>query len=303
MSQRPLKTTADKVLFYAGALALGMPLFCFTLFFAHLFWSSQNFFFGLWNFVEPATMREFFLSVVRTLQAVSIAIIVALPLSLCTALFLEEFGPKTLFHRLINSQIIFLTRIPSITFGLASIILFGFILGLSINTFFIGLVLSCMALPAVTTKAQLAFRDVPFSYREASFALGASRWSVIQNIVLPAAFRDIVSGSSFSFARTVGEAAPLVIIYQLAVAGKNNLAIAGAAESAKTIPVLIYEWTIKHLEMEQHIISSGGSYTVSSLQNTELFSSLSAAILVIFAIQGSLHLFGYWAARTSPTAP
>ena len=111
------------------------------------------------------------------------------------------------------------------------------------------------------------------------------------------------SGSSFSFARTVGEAAPLVIIYQLAVAGKNNLAIAGAAESAKTIPVLIYEWTIKHLEMEQHIISSGGSYTVSSLQNTELFSSLSAAILVIFAIQGSLHLFGYWAARTSPTAP
>ena len=293
----------DNALFYLGQLALALPILCFVFFFVHLFWSSQGFFFGVWSRVEPQTLTEFIASVVRTLQAAGIAILISFPLGLGTALYLEECNTGSWLERVVNAQIIYLTRIPSIIFGLTSIILFGFIIGLAINTLFVGLVLSCMALPVVVHKTQLALRTVPPSYRETSFALGATRWSTIKQVILPSALRQIVSGSSFAFARILGEAAPLVILYQFALAGQTTLTIPGDPEVAKTVPVLIYEWTIKYLQSDNQLLANPNAFSSTTFHSAELFSSLSAAVLMILFMQGCLHVFGNWFDRPtlSPT--
>jgi phosphate transport system permease protein len=144
-----------------------------------------------------------------------IVAIVAFPLGVSCAIYLEEYASKSRFARLTQINVRNLAGVPSIVYGL---------LGLSIFVRFAkpvtngqtvisgGLTLAVLVLPIVVITASEALRAVPLSIREGAFGVGATKWEVIRSHVLPSAAPGILTGTVLSLARAAGEAAPLLLV-------------------------------------------------------------------------------------------
>ena len=165
----------------------------------------------------------------------SICAIVALPLGVGTAVYLEEFAPKNRLTAFIQTNIANLAAVPSIVYGLIGLTAFARMWGLFGNataavveigdpaSFFYfkipfgysaltgGLTLMLVILPVVIISSQEALRAVPKSLRQASRALGASQWRTVSRIVLPSSVPGIMTGSILAMSRAIGEAAPLLM--------------------------------------------------------------------------------------------
>lgn len=141
-------------------------------------------------------------------------IVLILPLGVGAAIYLEEYGDKTKwYNRLFELNIQNLAGVPSIVFGilgLAYVARAPLDLGFTVATG--AITLAMLVLPTVIIAAREAIRAVPSSIREASMALGASRWQTIWRQVLPAAISGILTGLILSVSRAAGEAAPLLLI-------------------------------------------------------------------------------------------
>lgn len=137
---------------------------------------------------------------------------VAIPLGIAAGIYLEEYAPKNLLTQIIELNIINLSGIPSITFGLMALGLFVYRLdfGHSIQT--AGLTLGLLVLPIIIVTTRESIRSIPNSIREASFALGASRWQTIWSHILPYSSGGILTGVIISLSRAIGETAPLITI-------------------------------------------------------------------------------------------
>lgn len=136
----------------------------------------------------------------------------AIPLGVASGVYLEEYAPKNWMTAFIELNIINLAGIPSITYGLMALGLFvyKFELGQSILT--AGLTLGLLVLPIVIVTTREAIRAIPNSIREAAYAMGASRWQVVQHHVLPYSAGGIMTGVIISLSRAIGETAPLITI-------------------------------------------------------------------------------------------
>lgn len=142
-------------------------------------------------------------------------IVLAFPLGIAAALYLEEYAPDNWFARLININIRNLAGVPSIVYGLLGLAIFvktldGFTGGRSVIAG--GVTLAVLVLPIVIITAAEALRAVPESIREAGFGVGASRSEVIRSHVLPYAAPGILTGTVLALARALGEAAPLILV-------------------------------------------------------------------------------------------
>ena len=146
----------------------------------------------------------------------TIVVVVAFPLGVATAVYLEEYAPASRLTRLIDINIRNLAGIPSIVYGLLGLAVFvGIFKALGIgngrNVIAGGLTVAALVLPIVIITSAEALRAVPLNIREAGYGVGASRWQVTWGLVLPAAFPGVLTGIVLSLSRALGETAPLIL--------------------------------------------------------------------------------------------
>ena len=149
-------------------------------------------------------------AIVGTLLLTLISMLVALPLGIGTAIYLNEYARDGWIKRLIHLATNNLAGVPSVVFGLFGMALF--VKGLDFGTSLLagGLTLALVALPVIIRTSEEALISVPKDYRHASLALGATRWQTIHRVVLPAGASGILTGSILSVGRVAGETAPIL---------------------------------------------------------------------------------------------
>jgi phosphate transport system permease protein len=150
-------------------------------------------------------------AIVGTVLIVGLATLIAVPLGVGVALYLVEYGKKSLFANVVRYFVDVMTGVPSIVFGLfiyIVLVLSG--VGGSFAGWKGSIALALLMLPVVTRSSEVVLNLVPGSLREAALALGAPRWRVIFRIVLPTALPGILTGSLLAVARGAGETAPLL---------------------------------------------------------------------------------------------
>ena len=146
---------------------------------------------------------------------VTIVAILALPLGIACAVYLEEYARDSALTRFIHTNIRNLAGVPSIVYGLLGLALFVSLLGIG-GAIAGGLTLAILVLPIVVITTAEALRAVPGSIREAAFGVGATRWETVSQHVLPYAAPGILTGTILSLARAFGETAPLLMVGAIA---------------------------------------------------------------------------------------
>lgn len=149
---------------------------------------------------------------VGTLCVMLVTAVCAIPLGVAAGVYLEEYAPKNVVTGFIELNIVNLAGIPSITFGLMALGLFVYRFGFGQSILTAGLTLGLMVLPIVIVATREALRTIPNPIREAAFAVGATRWQVIQHHLLPYSTGGILTGVIISLSRAIGETAPLITI-------------------------------------------------------------------------------------------
>ena len=149
---------------------------------------------------------------IGTVLVMFLTALTAIPLGIGAAIYLEEYAPKNWMTDLIEINITNLAGVPSIVYGLMALglLVYEFRLGQSFLT--AGLTLAMLILPMVIIATREALRAVPPQIREASFALGATKWQTIRNHVVPYSMGGILTGIILSLSRAVGETAPLITV-------------------------------------------------------------------------------------------
>ncbi|MCU0665645.1 MAG: phosphate ABC transporter permease PstA [Candidatus Omnitrophica bacterium] len=151
-----------------------------------------------------------FPAIIGTLYLVSGAIIFALPIGLLAAIYLSEYSKDNLLTRFIRLAIVNLAGVPSVVYGLFGLALFVVFLKFGVSILSGSLTLGIMILPIIITTSREALESVPYSFREVSWSLGATRWQTIRNIVLPNAIPGIITGTILGVGRAAGETAPIL---------------------------------------------------------------------------------------------
>jgi phosphate transport system permease protein len=151
-------------------------------------------------------------ALVGTVYLMILTAVIAFPIGVGAAVYLEEYARRGWLSRLIELNIANLAGVPSIIYGLLGLELFVRAMRLEQSLLAGALTMALLVLPLVIIASREALRAVPPSIREASFALGASLWQTIWNQVLPLAFPGILTGAILAASRAIGEAAPLITI-------------------------------------------------------------------------------------------
>lgn len=138
------------------------------------------------------------------------AVIFALPLGIATAIYLSEYAREGRTVRIIRLGVSNLAGVPSVVFGLFGLSLFVVTLKFGVSILAGSLTLGLLILPVIIRASEEALLSVPHSYREASLAVGATKWQTIYKIVLPNALPGILTGSILSIGRAAGETAPIM---------------------------------------------------------------------------------------------
>jgi phosphate transport system permease protein len=165
--------------------------------------------------------------VVGSLVLIGFVTIIALPLGIAAAIYLQEYARDTRLNRLLIANIRNLAGVPSVVYGILGLVLFaealGFLTGPDVNGSYIsgGLTLAVLVMPIIILVTMEALRAVPRSIREAAYGVGATRWEVVRSHVLPYAAPGLFTGAILSLARAFGETAPLLLVG--AVTGYINL--------------------------------------------------------------------------------
>ncbi|NTV80835.1 MAG: phosphate ABC transporter permease PstA [Candidatus Aminicenantes bacterium] len=168
-----------------------------------------------WEFLSQAPRRGMteggiFPAIVGTFLVTVITALLAIPLGMCSAIYLNEYARQTRLTRLIRLSIRNLSGVPSIVYGLFGVILFVNVLRLGTSILSAGLTLGLMTLPWTITASEEALKTIPDSYREGALALGATKWQMIRTNVLPYAVPGMLTGTVLGLARAAGETAPIM---------------------------------------------------------------------------------------------
>ena len=187
-----------------------------------------------------------------------IAIIVAVlafPIGIGAAVYLEEYAPRNRFTSFIEVNIRNLAGVPSVVYGLLglALLLNGQIFGLDrltggSSTLSGGITLAILVLPIVIITSGEAFRAVPASLREGAYGVGATKWEMIRTQVLPYAAPGILTGTLLSMARAVGEAAPLILVGAISGRLGDNpglFDIGALTDQFTALPIVITSWTVQ----------------------------------------------------------
>ncbi len=213
--QRVLRHVGDRVLGSVGLLVMLLALAALA---ALLYDILHD---GLrrisWQFITSYPSRNadqagILAALVGSIYVVGLTAAIAVPLGVGAAIHLEEYGGRGRLSRLIEVNIANLAGVPSIIYGLLGLGLFVRLMQMERSVMAGGCTLALLALPVIIMSTREALRAVPKSLREASYALGATKWQTIRYQVLPAAFPGILTGLILALSRAIGETAPLITI-------------------------------------------------------------------------------------------
>lgn len=168
-----------------------------------------------WEFITQAPrngMKEggIFPAIVGTVLLIIGTMLCSLPVGVLAAIYLVEYARDNFFTRLIKLSVVNLSGIPSIIYGLFGFTLFVLFLRLGTSILAGSLTLAIMSLPVIITATKEALETVPWSFREISFSLGATKWQTVRYCVLPYAIPGILTGTVLSLSRAAGETAPIL---------------------------------------------------------------------------------------------
>ena len=168
-----------------------------------------------WNFLTDMPsdgMRSggIYPAIIGTLWLTLGTIIFSVPFGILTGIYLVEYAKDNFLTRIINLTIINLAGIPSIIYGLFGMALFVIFLGLDVSVLSGSLTLGIMCLPVIITSTRESLLAIPNHLREASLALGATKWETITKVILPAALPGTLTGVILSISRAAGETAPIM---------------------------------------------------------------------------------------------
>lgn len=165
--------------------------------------------------------------------------IISFPIGVAAGIYLEEYGNNGKLSKLLEVNISNLAGVPSIIYGLLGMQIFARMLGLGSSVLVGSFTLSLLILPIIIVATRESIKAVPSSIRDASYALGASKWQTIFFQVLPASFGGILTGVILALSRAVGEAAPLIVVGALAyVPFVPNT----PADEFSVLPIQIFNW-------------------------------------------------------------
>jgi phosphate transport system permease protein len=178
-------------------------------------------------------------ALVGSLLVMALTALFALPTGVAAAVYLEEYGPQGRWARLLEVTIANLAGVPSIIYGLLGLGLFVRALGLGRSLIAGAATLALLVLPVVILSTREALRAVPATLREASYALGATRWQTVRYQVLPAALPGILTGLILAMSRAIGETAPLITIGALTYV---PFLPDGLRSPFTVLPIQIFNW-------------------------------------------------------------
>ena len=206
--------------------------------------------------------------------------IIAFPLGVGAAIYLEEYAPDNWLTRFIQLNIANLAGVPSIVYGLLGLGLFVRWLALGRVVLAGSMTMALLILPLIIVASREAIRAVPDSLREGAYALGATRWQVVRQTVLPSAAGGILTGTILALARAIGETAPLITIGALTyVAFDPN----GPLDIFTVLPIQIFNW-VSLPQKEFHSLAAGGIVVLLVV----LLSANSLAVYLRYRMQRRL---------------
>ncbi|MEO1594148.1 MAG: phosphate ABC transporter permease PstA [Pseudomonadota bacterium] len=175
-----------------------------------------------------------------SLYMLAVMLVLALPVGVAAAVYLEEFAPRNRWTDLIEVNINNLAAVPSIVYGLLGLVVFIDWLSLPRSAPLVGgLVLALLSLPVIIISARAAIKAVPGTLRDAALSLGASRVQTVFGHVLPQALPGIITGAIIGIARALGETAPLLMIGMVAFIADIPRS---PLDPSTALPVQVYQW-------------------------------------------------------------
>lgn len=212
--------------------------------------------------------------IIGTVYMMLIVIPVTLLLGVSTAIYLEEYTKDSKMQRIIKINISNLASVPSVIFGLLGLTVFSRALGLGSSILAGGLTMSLLVLPIVVVASQEALKAVPRFLREASYGMGAGKWTTIWRVVLPVALPGILTGAILGISRAIGETAPLVVLGIPTLLLKIPTSI---MSDFTTLPIQIYYWTLDTVLTPEYAYLAAATIVVLL---ATLFILNSAAIII-----------------------
>ena len=221
---------------------------------------------------------------VGTVWLMALTGLLAIPVGIMAAIYLEEYSKKNWLTNLIEINIANLAGVPSIIYGLLGLGLFVRAMGLDRSVISGSATLSILVMPIVIMSTREALRAIPSSIREASFALGATKWQTIRHQVVPAAMPGIMTGIILAMSRAVGETAPLITIGALTYVAFLPtspissefpfISFQGLFDPFTVLPIQIFNWV--------------------SRPQKGFFADAAAAIIVLLAITFVMNGLAVW---------
>jgi phosphate transport system permease protein len=197
-----------------------------------------------WQFLTSLPSRKpekagIFISIFGSIWIMVLTALIAVPIGIASGIFLEEYGKKNRFASFIEVNISNLAGVPSIIYGLLALEIFVHILGLGKSLLAGSLTLSLLILPIIIVSTREAIKAVPRSIREASYALGGTKWQTIKHQVLPASAGGLVTGVILAVSRAIGESAPLIVIGAMLYV--TNIPTSPMSDFT-VMPIQIFNW-------------------------------------------------------------
>lgn len=197
-------------LFRVAAAINGIALLLVVLFLVGKGWRAINWTFLSQPPMDSMTKGGILPCIVGTICLSIGAIIVALPIGVASAIYLNEYARPGRLVRTIRLGINNLAGVPSVVFGLFGLAMFVVYFKMGVSILAGSLTLGALTLPVIIGSSEEALRAVPDTYREASLGLGATKWQTIYRVVLPAALPGILTGAILGLSRAAGETAPIM---------------------------------------------------------------------------------------------
>lgn len=197
-----------------------------------------------WDFLNDFPSRRpgkagIYTAMMGSIWILFLTAFIAIPLGIASAIYLEEYGTKSRLNNLLEINISNLAGVPSIIYGLLGLEVFVRVFGLGGSVLAGAMTLSLLVLPIIIVATREAIKAVPKSIKEASFAMGATKWQTIWNQILPSSFGGILTGVILALSRAVGEAAPLIVVGALAYV---PFAPSGPMDEFTVMPIQIFNW-------------------------------------------------------------
>ena len=200
-----------------------------------------------WSFLTSYPSRKAELAGLRSSAlgsawVLGATVLLALPVAVGTAIWIEEFAPKNKLTTIVKLNLANLAGVPSIIYGVLGLAIFVRYFGMGPSILAGAFTLSLMIIPMTVIACQEAIRQVPRSMRDGSLAVGATHWQTIWHHVLPQAMPGIMTGIILAISRAAGETAALIMIGAFTFIAFDNTRL---TDDFTTIPIQIYNWTIR----------------------------------------------------------